>query len=430
MFRVLRFFVLAVAALWIVTACGGNRLGYGVLLWSIDEEVLPSGSVVQIVSESRMNETYTVQGIDIKQGFELPDQRVAFFKKRNVAVAFADQYKAFAPFLAYVERDGLPVRDEPSASGQRVYKLRKNQVIKILGRQGEKEEAGNLEGYWYKVLTEDGINGYTFSVSLKVFDMNDESVQTAIAKNDPYIESLVSYAWRPDYFSRMVKTNRIDLKSFRPEYGLFLYPEERRMELFLPEHKESLQYTDIVSMGNNAYRIVGTPVEIIFINQQRLELVYSSEEKRFSETFILFNQDIRKILAGEGERRKELYDQFLMLGTVFSSTAYGTITFDEYPRFRWDNFRRLVPEVIPEGAAPTGTVDFSLFLSRELRKTYNGGIIFIFGDPETGHTSGFLYEIEDTGIRFTFVQEKGINEGYVKSIGTSPIILFFSFPEG
>ena len=397
MFRVLRFFVLAAAALGMATACGGNRIGYGVLLWSVDEEVLPSGSVVQIVSESRINKTYGVQGIDSKNGFALPDHRVAFFKKKDDAAAFADQYKEHAPFLAYAEGDGLPIRDKPSASGQRVYKLRKNQIIKILDRQEEMEAEGNLEGYWYKVLTEDGIIGYAFSVSLNVFDMNDESAQTAIEENDPYVESLVLHVWRPEYFSRMVATNRIDLKLFRPMYGLFLYPEEQRMELILPKHEESLPYTDIVSMGNNAYRIVGTPVEIIFINQQRLELVYSSEEKRFSETFILFNRNIREILKEEEERRKELYDQVLIQGTVFSSTAYGTITFEEYPLFRWDNFQRLVPEVIPLGATETGTVDFSLFLSRELRQTYHGGITFIFGDPETGHMSSFLYEIEDTG---------------------------------
>ena len=410
-----------------VISCGAGKLGYGVILWSSDNQQFPTGSVVHVMEESRIKETYTIRNNETKNTAELPRYLVSFFKKKSDAEGYAGRYSEYAPLLGKAEKDGLPVRETPDALGTRLYRLKNQQIFKIISREDEPSQEGELEGFWYEILTEDGVKGYCYSPYMTIINMFDEGdIVGNISEKTP-VSRLLEGPWRPDFFATMLSKDTVDLTRMKKEYGLFPDSEKQTFRLNLPDHTEEFTYTDIVQAGNNTLRINGTPLEITFIRDNRIDVIYSHQEKMFNQTFVRLNADLDDIIREELESRKEEFGKLIEKSSIVSSSAYGTITFGEYPGFTWENFRRLVPEVIPADADSSGTVDFNLFLGEELRERYSGAFIFQFNGTDSGRVTRFLYQLQEEGIRLTFVPPEAVEENIITSKNPSPVVLFFSY---
>jgi len=154
-------------------------MGYGVLLWSLDEPEVISGAVLPVYVKSNIEKKWIVgfpetPDSNKKVKFEIPFTQLEYHPTKRRALEAAE---IFAPHaMSYAENllDGLPIRDVPDNNARRVYRLRSGEVIKILGLSEGIPPIGTsgdpLPGDWYKVMTNDGVSGFCFSNRLRIFD--------------------------------------------------------------------------------------------------------------------------------------------------------------------------------------------------------------------------------------------------------------------
>ncbi len=138
----IRFLIVILAISAALTGCS-RRLGYGVLLWSEDENEIASGSVVSVVSESDLQDTYTIRPEASRIGASPVEMtvarwRVRFFQTEEDATGDAAAYQEMATVYARSLRNALPMRSDPELKmANIVYRLRDGEVVKLIGQEDE-----------------------------------------------------------------------------------------------------------------------------------------------------------------------------------------------------------------------------------------------------------------------------------------------------
>ncbi|MCF6335776.1 MAG: SH3 domain-containing protein, partial [Spirochaetales bacterium] len=157
--KYIRLITLASLLILILTfsSCGKKYLGYGTLLWSDNEEIIQTGKVVTIISESDLADIYLVNDGLSEESYQIDRWRISFFEERSEAEEKAQEIIAYKTIFARNLKDGLLIREQPDINSNRVYKMRKNQVLKVYGRMENMSTVGQYEGYWYQVLPKDGV---------------------------------------------------------------------------------------------------------------------------------------------------------------------------------------------------------------------------------------------------------------------------------
>jgi len=115
-----------------------SKLGYGVLLWSIDDPPVDSGTVLPVYIKSNIEKKWVV-GIpeksiaqkDYKK--EIPLTQLEFIGNKRKAEKWAETFAPYAMMYAENLQDGLPIRDNTDNNSRRVYRLRLGEVVKVLG---------------------------------------------------------------------------------------------------------------------------------------------------------------------------------------------------------------------------------------------------------------------------------------------------------
>ena len=100
--------------------------------------------------------------------------------KKGKVDAVAKKYSEYANTYASVKLNGLPSRAEPVNTAKQVYRLRKGEVVKILYKgEGTAPMTGGkpLPGEWFKILMNDGTQGWCFSYNLAMFQMDKNGDQ-------------------------------------------------------------------------------------------------------------------------------------------------------------------------------------------------------------------------------------------------------------
>jgi hypothetical protein len=406
-----------------------RKIGYGVVLWS-DQDGLKNGSQIEILEESRIRSSYIVQVKGTKDRFELPTWRVRFFEKNGPSEEFAAAFNEFIPVYAYSNKQGLPMREEPSTSSERVYKFREGQEVKVLGK-GEKEKVGRFEGHWYHVLTDDGVEGYVFDALLTVYSLNDQQemvVQNQREQKDPLLDAFFSTSWRPDSYAEMISRKQIDLALFRPEYGLTADLESMTISLKTLDKEISVPFEKVTRIGANRYDFVGTSFRITVNSENFISVQYKYDGLELSQAFIRLNEDVETIIGREKERRAAMLQDFVDRGPEMVSRAYGTILFENAGRFTWiDKSALISQQLLSVSAGNSGYVSFRNFPAEQIRSRYDGVITFNF---ESGESADFLYVMRDTGVNLLYVNERYIVNRVVTSDQFfSPVQMFFTFTE-
>jgi hypothetical protein len=423
----LLFFLLLIVAL---SGCGGRGIGWGVLLWSPFEEMVNSGSVVRVASESDLNDIYVIEHESLEEPEEIDRWRVSLFSSSEEATTAADAYSESldgnARLYASAERNALPMRSEPdSLANNIVYRLREGETMKLVGRQSEQTNVEGLVSYWYEALTETGVRAWVFGYTLRVFDPLDETIVIESGQgDDPLMDLLLQNIWRPIYFVDMIANGAIDLELFKPEYGLFPDPEQNRLKLVLRRHSVVFDYNEIVNVGPRKYLAEGTSLQMTFQRNDELSLQYLVDGQQFVLAMQRVAGDVNDYVEAELARRSAAYERLLEQGPAFSSDNYGHIKFLEDQHFTWDGYSRLVPAAISEGSGNSGVVDLGLFLSAELMPSYDGAISFLFSSGR--EAVRFIYVFRGDGIRMVYVPENDINDRVVLRESLNPLTLFFS----
>ena len=428
-FRLLISGISILLAAFLVAGCG-RQLGHGVLLWSPDEEALPSGSVVPVLSESNLADTYTLWRPAGNDQIEIARWRVRYFPDAEGAAAFARAYSEVAGLYARAARNALPMRSAPELKTNNItYRLRQGEVIKIVDREDEPSNLSGLQSYWYTALTDTGVRAYVFGYELELFNpLDPQAVLEESGTEDPLLELLLGEVWRPVYYVDMIRSGAYDLNVFQPEYGLFPRPEERVLELVLPYHTINFEYGAMVQVGPRKYLAEGTNLQLTFNRGDELSIQYVVDGRQFILAMQRVPGNITEYVEAELERRRSVYENLMNRGPVFSSGSYGRISLLPDQRFEWTGFDRLVPAAIPAGSGSSGTVGLDLYLAATLTNDFDGALSFRF-DGRTGRVS-FVYALTPDGIRMVYVPESAVDNYLVPANGLSTITLFFSATGG
>jgi hypothetical protein len=405
-----------------LSSCGFRDEGYAVILWSDLTDQLKNGSVARVVERSQINDTVTLRLPDSRVDVVLDPWRLRIFESEQEAEAYAEQIAPFGDEFALAARNALPVREEPDRMSSIVYRLREGEEMRILTRSDEPSDEAGFVDYWYEVLTQEGVAGWVFGYFLDIPSDTPEQVE-----EDPKLATILSTVWRPVFFSEMIQSGRFDLDRFRPEFGLFPYPEEQRFDLRLPGTSVSFTYDEIANAAANEYVVRDTSLQITYRNENTISIQYSVEGEGSNIAMERVEADIEEIIQAERERRRAIREELVERGPVLRSDSYGTIRLDADGSLRWTGFSALVPRVIPAGAPSEGRLEFDLYVSERFADRYDGAATLTLGQGEGSVEVPLLYVYTSSGIRLIPLSDQEIRRNLVISEPLSPLVLFFSF---
>lgn len=415
----------------ILFSCTG-KIGYGVLSWSIPEHNLTAGDVVPVFIQSNIGNVYVIgTPTSKKTHIEVPLWQLTLYNSRSDARKSAAETEEFRYAYALVKIDGLPIRAEPENTARQVYRLREGQKIKIIQKtDGVPVMVGKdpLEGDWFKVMTDDGSVGYTFSYNLTLIDERDDpdSLENVPETGpDAVLENLLSRAWYPDSWRSMIEENRIDLDKINPQWGFFVGRDSLVARIENADGVKSFLYTSIIKAEDGSYRFEGSSMSVQ-VRRRNSILVQYTDENGMPQAIFFASLDTTPavLIETEKERRAAVLDEIADSGSVFTSSNYGVLQFPENGRFLWSGYQLLSPRIIPQNAGPGGIVENRVFLSPADSKEYTGVLSFRF-DQDTQWIH-FLYSIAPNGLKLEHVNSNNIKDSLVQSRNLTSTVLFFT----
>ena len=408
-------------------------MGYSVLLWNLPESQLQDGDVVPVYIKSNISHVYV---IGTGQGkVEVPlwqiTEPVSKFKLKKIK----ERYSECNHIYASVALDGLPMRAEAVNTAKQVYRLRKNEVVKLLYKvKGQAPMTGGkpLEGSWYRILTEDGTSGCCFSYNLRSFETDITGQRVGGSeiveenKRDPNFDARLLNVWYPDSYKAMIDSKRVDPAKCIPSYNFHLDEETNKLLFRMPEINMSWDYAGATLVGPNTYQLNDIPIVVTVRYDSYIVVRYTGESGKPEDfNLVLIDGQLDEIIAAEVQRRETEYEHIYMYGPSFKSGSYGSLVFNEDGTFEWDNNRLLVSSsVISAAAKNTGTVSIKYFLNKSMYQLYDGVLTFKFDGMNKG--VNFLYKMEENGIRFEDAAGATIDKNNtITERGISPLVMFF-----
>jgi len=433
-------FILTFAAVLVFTSCS-SKLGYGVLLWSIDEPPVLSGSVLPVYIKSNIEKVWIV-GIPphlVPEGgsdkIEVPLYQLEFVGNKRKANAWASEFAEYAHTYAENLLDALPIRDNTDNNAKRVYRLRLGEVIKVLSKvNGTPPISGTgdpLPGDWLRVLTSDGVVGYCFSYRLKLFEQGNDSVQhTEIegseAINDADLDMVLSTMWYTDAYQKMIDAKKVNAQAMERSYRFEPGHETGIARIILPDFERQIRYQKISPDGNRSWIFEGTNLKMTLNSNTSLTVQYAEGTgARRNFQFINLPTDIKNIIAQENARRESDYREIFNQGPVFSSTNYGTLTLISTGNFTWTGYELLVPQLFPEETNGTGRITMDLYIDEPFKDRFNGAFTLTFSDIRTNNIFYFMYGIDNQGMRLEVVPASCIEDTTVVRRATTQMIIYF-----
>ncbi|MDR1148507.1 MAG: SH3 domain-containing protein [Spirochaetaceae bacterium] len=424
--------------------------GWGVLLWTAEEEGIPSGTVLQVYIKSNIEKVW-VAGIpreyrkanDKNKKIEIPLSKLELVGSKQAAKKRAAEFEEYA--LAYAEtlQDGLPIRDDPDNGARRVYRLRSGEVIKIIkpveGNPAISATGAPLPGEWFRVLTEDGTSGYCFSYRLRLFKHTIGPLNSAPPQmedvRDTGLENVLSKVWVAEIYGGMLQGGNIDIDAFSKHWGFSPGEDTGVANIFLPDADYSFPYSSIQSEGGDSWRFEGAALSMKLRSPTTLAVQFTagsnaSNGNRRTVLFVNLPAPLNDIIMQEETRREALFNTIYMEGPIFSSVSYGRLYLSEERDFLWEDFDRLISTVIPAPALGRGKIEMRLFLPPNLAAQYDGALTFKFKSINGQDVPvNFFYTIDTGaglgGIRLEYIPASSIDNNRVLSRASSPVIIYF-----
>ena len=414
-------------------------IGYGVVLWNVPEYNLSDGTILSVYIKSNISQVYVIALPDTGEKVEIPLWKLTEPDKKSRALKTRETYSLYQNKYAKCTLDGLPIRHDPVNTSKQVYRLRKDEVIKVL-YEGDgvtpTNGTSNLDGKWLRVLTSDGSEGWCFSHNLKIFAMYaDGSVvqdaeETEVVEIDETLNSMLQGKWYPDYYSSMINSGNIDLSSLDADYGFDTGSTTGIVSIKLASLNVSSTYEGVTKTGDGVYKFNETPFQVTVRGNNFIIVQYIDEKgmpKSYNFVRLGDDVDIAEVITSEIERRSQLYSSIYRLGPDFTSSNYGSLSFTEDGSFTWKKYNLLVPSVISKSAGNSGKVSIKYLLPSSLKSSWDGLLTFIFDD--TGEEVNFFYKKESNGLRFSLASvSNSVNDLRTASIVSMPgnsVVIFF-----
>ncbi|MCR4626525.1 MAG: SH3 domain-containing protein [Treponema sp.] len=418
--------------LFFLTSCSGIT-GYSVLLWSIPEHKLQDTDVVPVYIKSNISHVYVIGIPDTKEKIEIPLWQITEPQKKRKALKLQQRFIYYKHQYALAKIDGLPIRSDPVNTSKQVYRLRKNESIKLLYKgNGTAPMSGKsaLKGEWLKVLTQNGTTGWCFSYNLKQLEMDSFGTfisdnNEAIQEEDIILKKILAKRWYPDSYTAMIRDQHIDVNRMNSSYGFETGAESGTVKLTMPGINVNWQYNGVKKTPEDTYKYNDVPIEITVRNQDFIVVRYMDESGKPQDfNLVTIEENIDELVANELKRRTDEYARLYENGGKFKSSNYGQIQFNIDGTFSWRGYNRLVPSLIVKNAGNTGTVSIKYFISNSLKSNYTGILTLKF--EKMNKELNFLYELDGKNIRLTDAGGASFRGTTVQNLGPSPLILYFA----
>lgn len=425
------FFFLFITALCLFFASCTKIMGYGVVLWNLPEYNIQDGDIVPVYIKSNISHVYVIGAGDTK--IEVPLWQITEPISKRKAEREAEKYADFRHTYAKVALDGLPVRAEPINTAKQVYRLRKNETVRILYKgNGQTVMSGKtaLEGDWLRVLTFDGNQGWCFSYNLRQFKTGSDGLALDKDVREPEdtsadLSDLLSKKWYPESYRQMIDSDRIDPAKLIPSYNLSFDEETQKLSFTMPGLKGEWNYTGAENAGSGEYKLNSIPIVIAVRGDDYIIVKYTgSSGKPENFGLVSIQEDIGELVTNEIARRSRIFEQIYMAGPIFKSASYGTLTFNQDQSFTWDNYKLLVPSVIAQSAKNKGSVSIKYFAGKALSAAYDGVLTFTFDGMSK--EVNFLYRLDSGGLRMEDAAGVNVTNGIINERALSPLVLFFN----
>ena len=422
-------------------SCSKKTIGYGVLLWFINDPAIPSGVVLPVQVRSNIEQAWVTA---VPEEFQTEENQVAmvplphleFFNSKGSAERFAADFNEYALYYAETLQDGLPIRDKPENNARRTYRLKEGEIIKILNMAGGIEAISStgdpLEGNWYKVMTRSGSIGYCFSYRLNIFEhttglLGNEPVQIDTS-GDNDLEIVLTQTWYPESYGTMIDSGRLNLEFFSQNYSFKPGTIDGRARIHLESGDAEFVYRTITKTGNRSWNFTGTSLNVILHSESMLEAQWEDEEKtQISEKFITLPTTIETIVNKEKERRQNLFQVLHVRGPSFRSANYGTLIIRSNGDFSWDEVNLLPEGMVSSSTLGSGTLDMDYNLAGEMADRYTGAMALRFNAVSGDRRSlVFAYTLDNRGLRMEYVPSDYMSGRTVNRRAPSPLVIYFS----
>lgn len=416
-------------------SCSG-KLGWSIVLWSDEKYQIPDGTVVPVYNRSNIYNMYAIGNPATGERIEVPLWQITEPLSKSALKALAAQYAEYAHTYASVKIDGLPVRAKADNTAKSVYRLRKDEVVRVLYKgEGAPVMSGKnaLEGDWLYVLTGDGTSGWCFSYSLSLFRKDSGIPEEGISLPDTEAKSLdilpqdiLSARWYPEHFVDDIKAGVIDTAALNPDYGFFAGSDSAPVRLHTEEYDISWDYKGVTKSGGT-WRYRDAPLVLTKRGDDILTVQYtdgSGKPRNIMFKALDADTSISALIEKEYARRAQSYEQLCMFGPVFASSNYGTLTLHESGSFEWKNFSMLVPALLEKTARNRGTAEIKYILGKSLAMSWDGVLTMSFDGMEK--EVNFLYKMESDGLRLEDAGRASFEGNTLIKQSSSSLVLFFA----
>jgi len=420
-------FIIGIAVIGLFSC--DNYRGYGVLLLNNEAFPFTTGELLPVTDIYRVDNYYEVTYNG--ELYQVPMWQMEYSQNKDEAIKFQDVYKPFAEMYVFTKKyDGLPIREKPDSMASMIYRIRPGQTVKVLGRSKDQVQIGALTGYWYWLITDEGLRGYSFGYHLEVIEgaENLSATVSGLLEEDSLMEKLMTNTWRPVEMARMIESGRIDLSTLEKNYLLTPKSDQNIVSIVNEDIDKDFSYTEIKKTSADTYSFEGADLRIQVLMDDKIRVSYYFEDLYVTREFVLVASDIGDVVRGEQDRRHNLLLAFINKGGVLSSGSYGTITLSSDYRFNWASFGSLKGLIIPSQASGSGSVNFSSFIGRGVSGNFDGAITFVF-DEAAAQPVTFVYNFQGRGVRFMHVPVENIKDSEIRQLGPSPLVMIFNFSQ-
>jgi hypothetical protein len=423
-----------------------KKLGWGVLLWANESRGIPSGTIMPVYIKSNIEKVW-IAGIpkdyqkkEIKERkIEIPLAQLELAGSARAARKRAAEFGDYALVYAETLQDGLPIREDPDNSANRVYRLRFGEIIKIIssakGTPAISATGAPLPGDWYRVLTRDGTRGYCFSYRLRLFEHTTGPLVADalpnIGETDETLERLQSKNWSSEIYNEMLNKRKFNMEFLSKHWGFSTGEDTGIANIYTRDVDKSFHYSTIRKTSDTAWRFEGSPLSMRLLSDNLLAVDFIDDDgSRRLLHFVALPTSINDLIEQEKNRREAQYKTLYALGPGFTSSTSGVLNFTEEGDFLWEDFEMLVPEYIPISALGRGAVELRYQIGDELLENYTGVISFRFitiGGQD--RSVNFLYTIGADGIadalRLEYVRPSSIQDDTVVITESEPTAFYF-----
>jgi hypothetical protein len=436
------FIVLGIASLLTLSSCE-KLLGWGVLLWSLDNPEIPSGTVLPVQIRSNIDQVYVV-GIPEEYrsessmlNCEVPIAWLQLYSSRREAERQAEVFSQYALIYGESLQDGLPIRETAENNARRVYRLKLGEIIKIVslveGTRPLNSRGEALDGDWYQVLTEDGVGGYCYSYRLHLFEHEGGELitvrpdtETAVIQ-DKELERVLETTWYPETYATMISTGLYDMELLNQKWEFIPELEPGLASLHAANVQKTFSYSAILADGTNAWRFDGTALKMNLRSLNALAVNYPDDMgMQRGLIFVTLSADLDSVIAQENTRRDNLFWRIYNQGPRYASTNYGSLSFSQDKHFNWGAYSMLVPHIIPSNVLGSGTIEMNMYLDASIAGDFSGAFTLHFdGVGSRGANVVFLYTLDGQGLRLEYVPGENIEELVVVRRSVSPTVIYF-----